>query len=109
MVWGYIKALLRKICTFKFDELKVNLEEALASIPVSYVRRVANHCLRFMDGYRNRFKGPILDYIVKKYRGHRAIPKIHVDVMLGNRCVIVVRSKCVNVQPGTLLLYSTSY
>ena len=28
-----------------------------------------------MDGYRSGITGPLLDYTVKKYRGHRAIPE----------------------------------
>lgn len=76
MIWGYVKAILRKQCTFKWLHLVNNLEEALLNIPEAFVRRVHCHCLRFVDGYRKGYKGPILDYIIRKYRSHRAIPGI---------------------------------
>ena len=81
MVWGYIKAVLRKMCTFKFEDLCKNLDEIVNNIPLAYVRRVNRHYLRFMDGYRKGFKGPILDYIMRKYRAHRAIPALSNDMI----------------------------
>ncbi len=43
-------------------------------VEIAYVRRSAQHCLRFMDGYRNGLEGPELDYAMKKFSGKRRIP-----------------------------------
>ena len=75
MMWGYIKAVLRRGCTFSFNDLQTNLPQYLDNIPLSFVRRATRHCTRFMDGYRAGLVGPLLDYAMKKYKGHRMIPR----------------------------------
>ena len=30
--------------------------------------------MRYMSGYRKGLEGPFLDYVMKKYKGHRTIP-----------------------------------
>ena len=37
------------------------------------MRRVFNHCLRFMAGYRVGFTSAVLEYAVKKYKSHRRL------------------------------------
>ncbi len=39
----------------------------------TYYKRASRHCQRFMEGYRAGLEGPLLDYAMKKYRGHRTI------------------------------------
>ncbi len=73
IVWGYLKASLRKHCTFNFKDLKLRLPATLRLIPTTFFKRAHRHCLRFMSGYRRGLEGPLLDYIVKKYKNHRAI------------------------------------
>jgi hypothetical protein len=34
-----------------------------------------------MDGYRAGLVGPELDYAVKKYKGHRMIPREHLAIV----------------------------
>ena len=76
MVWGYIKAYHRRHCTYSFkdldgaDGLVKTLNER---IPISFVRRASNHCLRYMSFYRAGLHGPELEFAVRKYRSHRAI------------------------------------
>ena len=76
MVWGYIKAYHRRNCTYSFkdldgaDGLVKTLNER---IPISFVRRASNHCLRYMSFYRAGLHGPELEFAVRKYRSHRAI------------------------------------
>ena len=77
MIWGYTKAALRKKCKYSFEDLKTNLPLQLESVPIAFIRRAARHCFRFLSGYRRGFHGPILDFIMKKYKSHRAIP-LHV-------------------------------
>jgi hypothetical protein len=37
--------------------------------------------LLFMEGYRLELHGPVLDYAMKKYRGHRTIPGDQVQLI----------------------------
>ena len=46
-----------------FDEL----------MPISFVRKAFDHCLRFMHGYRSGLVGPVLEYAVEKYKSHRRL------------------------------------
>ena len=39
-------------------------------MPIAYVRRAFDHCLRFMNGYRLGLTGAVLEYAVKKYKSH---------------------------------------
>ena len=74
-IWGWLKSYHRRSCTYNFKHLEeglpITIEERL---PVAFVRRAFQHCFRFMDGYRQGLTGPILEYAVKKYSSHRAIP-----------------------------------
>jgi hypothetical protein len=74
MVWAYSKAQLRRRCTYNFKDMRTALPENLYSVPISFHRRALRHCLRFMSGYRQGLQGPLLDYVLKKYKGHREIP-----------------------------------
>ena len=81
MLWGYVKAKLRRLCTFSFSDLKRRLPELLDSIPLPFVKRASRQCLRYMDGYRLGLIGPELDYAVRKYKGHRMIPPQNLQVI----------------------------
>jgi hypothetical protein len=76
MIWGYLKSVLRRNCTFSFADLRVQLPLTLRQIPLTFFMKAHRHCLRYMSGYRlgPQYHGPLLDYAVKKYKGHRAIP-----------------------------------
>jgi hypothetical protein len=43
-------------------------------MPLSFVRKASRFCLRFMSGYREKLEGPLLDYAMKVYSGHRVVP-----------------------------------
>jgi hypothetical protein len=81
MLWGYVKAKLRRMCTFSFSDLKKRLPELLDRIPLPFVKRASRHCLRYMDGYRQGLIGPELDYAIRKYRGHRMIPTENLELI----------------------------
>ena len=83
MVWGYTKAALRKKCKFSFEDLRANVPLLLDSVPLAFVRRVSRHCSRFLSGYRRGYQGPILDYIMRKYKSHRTIPLTIANADLG--------------------------
>ena len=51
-------------------------------IPIAYVRRAFDHCLRFMNEYRLGLTGAVLEYAVKKYKSHRRLsPSIDLSVI----------------------------
>ncbi len=82
MIWGFIKKKLRKECEFDFGWLQGRVPEILdGEIPLRFVQKVARHCERFMEGYWVGLHGPVLDYAMKKYRGHRAIPSDQVQLI----------------------------
>ena len=74
LVWAYVKASLRKSCTNNFLDMRDNrLPTVMSSIPITFLKRVSRHCFRYMSGYRFGLTGPLLDYSVKKYKGHRCV------------------------------------
>jgi hypothetical protein len=75
MVWGWTKSYHRRTCTYNYKDLKRDLPTTLLkTLPLECFRRFSRYCLRFMSGYREGLEGPLLDYTMKKYRSHRAIP-----------------------------------
>jgi hypothetical protein len=53
----------------------------VAAMSLKYEPKLSNnqacgHCYRFMSGYRQGLDGPLLDYTMKTYSGHRRIPDI---------------------------------
>jgi len=73
--WGWLKAYHRSNCTYNFRDLSEGLPNTIENvIPISFIRRAARSCLRFMDAYRRGLTGPLLEYAMKKYSGHRRIP-----------------------------------
>ena len=84
LVWGWIKGYHRRNCTYNFKDLEANLPDTMDNqIPLPTIQRYFRYCLRFMSGYRSGLTGVLLDYIVRKYRGHRAIPG-NIRAMLGD-------------------------
>jgi hypothetical protein len=73
MVWAYIKAYLRRNCTYTFKDLKLKLESLESMVPVEFIRRASRHCFRFMSCYRFGLCGPLADFAMTKYSSHRGI------------------------------------
>ncbi len=91
-VWAYVKSYLRRNCTFNFPALKECLPGVLLSVPIACFKRFERHCLRFMSRYmQNDLHGPILDYIMKKYKSHRRIPLLAADAIEKYRVEMVVK------------------
>jgi hypothetical protein len=75
LVWGWIKGYHRRNCTYNFADLENDLPSTMENeIPLATIQRYYRYCLRFMSGYRSGLTGVLLDYSVRKYKGHRAIP-----------------------------------
>ena len=81
MIWAYGKGSLRRNCTFSFKDLQNKLPDVLNSVPLSFIKKASRQCFRFMDAYRQGLPaGPIADYAMKKYTGHRRLQ----DIVLGD-------------------------
>ena len=74
------EARKRHISKFESSEkLPITLDEKL---PIAYVRRALDHCLRFMNGYRLGLTGAVLEYAVKKYKSRRRLsPSINLTTI----------------------------
>ena len=83
MVWGWTKSHHRTHCTYTYKDLKTGLPITLdEKLPIAYVRRAFDHCLRFMNGYRLGLTGAVLEYAVKKYKSHRRLsPSINLTTI----------------------------
>ena len=76
MVWAHLKAHLRRHCTYSFKDLESKLPVAIADeITPCLAKKLQRYAFRFMSGYREGLEGPLLDYTMKRYKGHRCIPK----------------------------------
>ena len=84
LVWGWTKCHHRRTCTYNYQDLKAELPNTMENlIPLPTIQRYFRYCLRFMSGYRSGLTGLLLDYSVKKYKGHRTIPT-NVRAVLGD-------------------------
>ena len=84
MFWGWIKAHHRNNCTYNYPALKKGLPITLDELmPIAFVRRAFNHCLRFMAGYRVGLTGAVLEYAIKKCKSHRRLsPNLKLDTIV---------------------------
>jgi hypothetical protein len=74
-IWGWLKSYHRQHCKYNYKDLKDNLPLTISDkLSLSYVQKVYRSAFRFMTGYRLGMKGPLLDFAMKKYSGHRVIP-----------------------------------
>ena len=81
MVWGFVKALHRRRCTYNYAHLKEGLPNTLESIPLRSIRKFHWKTLRYISAYRLDFTGPLLEYAVKKFTSHRAVPSGQKDAI----------------------------
>ena len=63
LIWAFMKAYLRRRCENNYAHMKELVPIVLNDhISNRLVRKSAQHCFRFMDGYRAGLNGPELDY-----------------------------------------------
>ena len=75
MIWGWAKGYHRRTCTCNYKDLKERLPKTFDDLlPLPFVGKVFQHCLRFMSGYRQNLEGPLVDYAMRKYTSHRTVP-----------------------------------
>ena len=73
-------------------------------MPISFVQKVFDYCLRFMHGYRSGLVGPVLEYAVKKYKSQDLVVKIEREVR--NRFSSSEDAKEFNIRDKLNQLYS---
>ncbi|KAF9517067.1 hypothetical protein BS47DRAFT_1371507 [Hydnum rufescens UP504] len=74
--WGYEKCVYQEYPKSSGeDQLKANVESALASIPLVSMQRFANHSLWFMDAYQKGLNAAEAAWANKKYHGHQVLPE----------------------------------
>lgn len=83
MIWGWAKSYHRRTCTHNYKDLKERLPKTFDDLlDVSFVRKVFQHCLRFMSGYRQNLEDPLSDYAMRKYASHRVLPIVVAEELL---------------------------
>ena len=75
MVRGWTKSHHRTNFTCNYKDLKAELPITLdKKLPIAYVIRIFDHCVRFINGYRIFLTGAVLKYAVKRYKSHCHCP-----------------------------------
>jgi len=72
--WGIAKRYARERCDYSFPALNTIVPEALGSVSLATIRRLHNHCWRYMEAY---LKGTLVphqvEWAMKKYTSHRRV------------------------------------
>ena len=82
MFWGAAKAWSRANCTFNFNDHVRLVPKALDSVSLTKIKKFARKSYRYMDAYHitssggNSLTCKQIEYAIKRYRGHRKIPRI---------------------------------
>jgi hypothetical protein len=72
--WGQAKRYARARCEYTFAELEKMVPEALNSVSLVTIRRLYNHCWRYMEAYHARIWAPHqVEWAMKKFSSHRRV------------------------------------
>ena len=74
MIWGWVKARLRKESDYSRKSLNTLLPLFLDEVPISFFRKAARKSFRYIDAYDKGLTPDQVEFAVKKYRGHRGLP-----------------------------------
>jgi len=74
--WGRAKSVYRTYPpSSREEDLESNTLKALASIPLSMMRKFATRSCRFMDAYDCGLNGRQAAWAAQRYKGHRVLPQ----------------------------------
>jgi hypothetical protein len=81
--WGMAKRYARSKCAYSFKELEAMVPEAILSVSLQTIRRLYNHCWRYIDAYNTDNLQPHqVEWAMKKYTSHRRIKESNPDEQL---------------------------
>jgi hypothetical protein len=80
--WGNTKRYMRANCSYNINALRRMIPEALRITTVQTIKRYYNRCLRFMDAYRHGLNVQLAHYVTKKYKSHRRLNDLQINVGL---------------------------
>ena len=73
--WSFAKQETRRICSYNFADLLIQVPEVLFSVPVTTIRKFARKSWRYMDAYNKGLEGRTAEWAVNKYKSHRRLPE----------------------------------
>nr|GAT58937.1 predicted protein [Mycena chlorophos] len=81
-LWGYAKRLYRlKPESSKEDKLEENTLDALANVPLIFMRKYVTRAHRFGDGYLRGLTGTQAAWAAKRFHGHRVFPESILEML----------------------------
>jgi len=78
--WGNSKRYMRANCSYSISGLRDIIPTALRITSLATIRRYHTRCLRFMDAYRMGLNTQLAHYVTKKYKSHRRLNEVEIDV-----------------------------
>lgn len=73
--WGFAKRETRRLCSYNFADLLIQVPKVLISVPVKSIRKFARKSWRYMDAYDKGLEGRTAEWAVSKYKSHRRLPE----------------------------------
>ncbi|KNZ74147.1 hypothetical protein J132_07794 [Termitomyces sp. J132] len=78
--WGAVKKYLHDHCDMTFENLKINMPQALASVQIATIRKWEHHMHWWMEAYREGLgtqdaQAKIKEFSSIKYKSHRRVPE----------------------------------
>jgi hypothetical protein len=78
--WGAVKLYLRSNCDYTLAGLRETIATAMLVPSITSIRRYYTRSKHMMDAYRLDISAPLALYITKKYKGHRRLNNIQIDL-----------------------------
>ncbi len=73
--WGFAKRETRRLCSYNFADLLIQILEVLISVPITTIRKFAHKSWRYIDAYNKGLEGRTAEWAVSKYKSHHRLPE----------------------------------
>jgi len=78
--WGMAKRYARTNCNYSWAELQRIVPIALAHVSIKTIRKLSEHCFRYMEAYRNDQLTPQqIEWAIQKYSSHRRVKESNIE------------------------------